>query len=418
MLEYYFKQRPRVQARVKTNVLCKQIRKLICYMHDRGYQPGVIRMYIPKVEHFGMWLKANGIKVSSVNKDTTNSFLDGHLPNCHCDLPRSRKRKDVRAVLNLLLCVLPSHNQKPKKTDITPVEKEIDRFKVYLNDVCGLSNSTIQSYTHHTKGFLLNRFGKQQIRHQDITPRQIMKYVSQKAKQYKPNSRKTLTNSLRCYFRFLQFEGKCSRNLILAVPTIPSWKLATIPKTMTKEQLSRFLASFNRKTPYGQRDYVIALCLLELGMRASEAKDLLLDDIDWKNSTVTIRATKTLNSRILPLPVRLGKALVCYLKNGRPKTDSRNIFIRHIAPKDKPVTVSVVKKAIHRAYKRAGLADQVTGTHVFRHTLATITHQKGATLKEVADILGHKCIDTTTIYTKVNLPMLAKVALPWPEVKL
>ena len=416
MLEYYFK-RPSVQVRVKTNVLCKQIIKLICYLHDCGYQPGTIRLYVLKVEHFGTWLKANGIKVSSVNKDTINSFLDGHLPNCHCDLPCSRSRKDVRAALNLLLRVLPSQNQKPKKTDITPVKKEIDRFKSYLKDVCGLSNSTIHSYMRNTREFLLDRFGKRQIRHQNINPRQIIKYVSQKAKRYKSSSMQVLAASLRCYFRFLQLEGKCSCNLISAVPTIPCWKLATIPKTLTQEQLSRFLASFNRKTPYGQRDYAMALCLLELGIRASEVRDLLLDDIDWKNSTVTIHASKTLKSRILPLPVRLGKTLACYLKNGRPKTDSRNVFIRQRAPYNKPVTAHLVDDAMRRAYKRAGFGDQFIGTHILRHTLATVMHQKGATLKEVADILGHKCIDTTTIYTKVNLPMLAKVALPWPEVQ-
>jgi integrase/recombinase XerD len=416
MLEYYYRQ-PHVQARIKANVLYKQIRKLIYYFRDCGYQTGTIKMYIPKVEHFGIWLEDNGIKVSSVNKDTVSSFLNEHLPNCHCTPPCSRNRKYVRAALNCLLCILGSQNQKSQKTDITPVEKEIDKFKAYLSDVCGLSISTIRFQIRYTKGFLLDIFGKQQIKHRDINPHQIMKYVSQKAKQYKLNSLQNLIYSLRCYFRFLQLEGKCSHNLIDAVPTVPSWKLATIPKTMTKEQLSRFLASFNRKTPSGQRDYAMALCLSELGLRASEVKDLLLDDIDWKNSTVTIRASKTLRSRILPLPVCLGRALACYLKNGRPKTDSRNIFIRHRAPKDKPVTFDIVSGVMCRAYKRASLENQISGTHIFRHTLATVIHQKGATLKEVADILGHKCIDTTTIYTKVNLPMLAKVALPWPEVR-
>jgi len=419
MLEYYFRQRPHVQTRVETNVLCEQIRELISYMHDCGYQPGTIQLYVPKVEHFGIWLKANGIKASSVNKDTINSFLDEHLPNCHCNSPRSRDRAATLTALNCLFRVLPSQNQKSKKTCTTLIEKEIQRFKAYMNDVCGLSSSTIHHRALYVTKFLTDIFGKQhKIRHRDINPRQVMKYVSKKAKQLKPNSMKVLTGSLKCYFRFLKFEGKCSRNLIEAVPTIPNWKLAAIPQTMTKEQLSRFLVSFNRQTPYGQRDYAIALCLLELGIRASEAKDLLLDDIDWKNSTITIRSTKTLNSRILPLPVRLGRALACYLKNGRPKTDSRNVFVRHMAPKDTPVTIHIILHAMQRAHKRAGLVGQVSGTHIFRHTLATVTHQKGATLKEVADILGHKCIDTTTIYTKVNLPMLAKVALPWPEVKL
>lgn len=286
-----------------------------------------------------------------------------------------------------------------------------------MNDVGGLSSSTIHYRVRNTTEFLTDTFGNRQIQYQQITPRRILKYVSKKAKRYKPGSTKVLTCSLRCYFRFLQFEGKCSRNLVGAVPTVPNWKLATLPKTMTKEQLARFLASFNRKTPSGQRDYAIALCFLELGIRASEVKEILLDDIDWKNSTVNIRASKTSQSRILPLPIRLGKALACYLKNGRPKTDSRNAFIRHSVPKGKPITIYTVRGSIYRAHKRAGFLAQFTGTHVFRHTLATTMHQKGATLKEVADILGHKCIDTTTIYTKLNLTMLAKVAMPWPEVR-
>jgi site-specific recombinase XerD len=415
MLEYYFK-RTRIQARIKANVLCKQIRKLICYMHDCGYQPGTIQKYILNAEHFGMWLKANGIKVSSVNKDTIKSFLNEHLPNCRCDLPRSRSRNNVLPALNCLSRALSLQNQKQKPT--TPVEKEIYRFRAHMQDVCGLSDSTTLCRVFYVKGFLTDTFGNHQIKYQNITPDVILKYVSKKAKQFKPNTTKAMTSSLKCYFRFLQFKGKRSGNLIGAVPTIPNWKLATIPKTMTKEQLSMFLASFNLKTACGQRDYAIALCFLELGIRASEVKNLLLDDIDWKNSTITIRASKTLNSRILPLPVRLGKALACYLKNGRPKTDSRNVFVRHKLFKNMPSTINMIHRVVHHAYKRAGLADQCSGTHIFRHTLATVMHQKGATLKEVADILGHKRIGTTTIYTKVNLPMLAKVALPWPEVQL
>jgi integrase/recombinase XerD len=416
MLEYYFK-RTRVQARVKTNVLYKQIKKLIYYLHDCGYQPETIQSYVQKVEHFGIWLKASGIKASCVNKDTIDSFLDGHLPNCRCELLCSRHRKDVRAALNQLLCILPPQNQRPRKIHITPVEKEIQRFKTYMNNVCGLSSSTVHYRLRNTTEFLTDTFGNRQIKYQNITPHRILKYVSKKAKQYKPGSTKVLTCSLRCYFRFLQFEGKCSHNLIGAVPNVPNWKLSTLPKTMSKEQLSKFLASFDRKTPSGQRDYAIALCFLELGIRAFEVKDLLLDEIDWENSTVNIRASKTSQSRILPLPVHLGRALVCYLKNGRPKTDSRNVFIRHSVPKGKPVTIYIVRGAMRRAHERAGFSDQFTGTHVFRHTLATTMHQKGATLKEVADILGHKCIDTTTIYTKLNLTMLAKVAMPWPEVR-
>ncbi len=286
----------------------------------------------------------------------------------------------------------------------------------YLKDVCGHSDSTIHYRVRFVTEFLTAIFKKRLIKHRMITPARIVKYICDKAKQYKPDSTKVLACSLRSYFRFLQFMGKCSCNLIEAVPTIPNWKLSKLPKTMSKEQLSKFMASFNRRTPSSQRDYAIALCFIELGLRASEVTNLSLDDIDWENSTITIRVSKTLRSRVLPIPVRLGKALVCYLRNGRPKTDSRNIFIRHSVPKGKPVTIYIVRNAMRYAHERAGIIDQVAGTHVFRHTLATMMHQKGTTLKEVADVLGHQSIDSTAIYTKLNFTMLVDVALPWPEV--
>ncbi|MGC9332465.1 MAG: site-specific integrase [Bacteroidales bacterium] len=395
----------------------KQIKKLIDYLHDCGYQPETIQQYIQKVEHFGIWLKTNGIKASLVNKDTINSFLNGHLPICRCKFLCSCYPKDVRAALNKLLRVLPLKNQKLKKTCITPVGKEIQRFKAYMSDVCSLSDSTINYRVRNITEFLTDLFGNNQIKYKQIKHHRILRYVSKKAKKYKTGSTKVLTCSLRCYFRFLQFKGKCSRNLMWAVPTVPNWKLANIPQTVTEEQLSKFLASFNLRTPSGQRDYAMALCFIELGLRASEVKDILLDDIDWKNSTIQICVPKTSRSRILPLPNRLGRALARYLKNGRPKTNSRKVFIRYSVPKGKPITIYIVRAAMRSAYKRAGLSEICSGTHVLRHTLATTMYKRGATLKEVADILGHKSIDSTTIYTKLNLTMLAKVAMPWPEVR-
>lgn len=413
MLEYYFK-RTDVQTRIKTNLLCEQIRKLIYYLHDCGYRPETIQSYVQKVEHFGTWLRANSIQLNSINKDTINLFLDEHLLNCHCSLPCSCDRAGIRAALNRLFHVLPPRNKKSKSLLMTPIDKEIHKFRGYMDNVCGFSDSTIRYRVQFVTVFLADQFGNRKIKHQDITPGQIIKYVSEKAKHYKTRSITVLACSLRCYFRFLQFKGTCSHNLIDAVPTVPTWKLATLPKTMTKEQIVKFLGVFNRKAPAGQRDYAIALCFLELGMRASEVTNLLLDDIDWKNSTITIRSSKTSRSRILPLPVRLGRALVCYLKNGRPKTEFRNIFIRYSVPKGKPITVYILRAAMRSAHKKAGNENRFWGTHVFRHTTATMMHQRGATLKEVADILGHKCIDTTTIYTKLNLTTLSKVALPWP----
>ena len=189
MLEYYFK-RPRVQTRIRTNALYKQIRKLIYYLHDCGYRPDTIQSYVQKIEHFGNWLKTNGTPVGSINEDTISLFINKHLPKCHCSVPCPCGRKDVRAALNRLLYVLPSRNHKPKKMNITSVDKEIQRFKIYLSDACGLSNSTIHYLARNIKGFLVEIFGKKQIKYKGISPAQIIRYVSEKAKHYKPGSTK------------------------------------------------------------------------------------------------------------------------------------------------------------------------------------------------------------------------------------
>ena len=111
----------------------------------------------------------------------------------------------------------------------------------------------------------------------------------------------------------------------------------------------------------------------------------------------------------------LATALIDYIKNGRPKTKERFIFVYHKAPVGKSVTTETIRNAIRRAYTRAGFNPELTGTHILRKTFATQLLQSGSTLKDIADILGHRCIDTTMIYTKVDFPHLSKVALPWPR---
>jgi len=160
----------------------------------------------------------------------------------------------------------------------------------------------------------------------------------------------------------------------------------------------------------------MALCMAEMGLRASEVAKLTLADIDWQQGTIEISSSKCLRVRLLPLPSRPGAAIARYLRHGRPLTDCQQLFLRHTVPVGTALSLEMVRGAMRRAYARVGFPATWTGTHLLRHTAATLMHQKGATLKEIADVLGHLCIDTTAIYAKVNLPALRTVVLPWPEV--
>ena len=161
-----------------------------------------------------------------------------------------------------------------------------------------------------------------------------------------------------------------------------------------------------------RRACAIVRCALDLGLRSSEVAHLSLDDIDWHAGTITLRHTKGRRVDILPLPAATGEAIAKYLELERPKTSNRAVFVRNVAPRDEPVGADLVRKTIRQAYARAGLP--YTRSHLLRHTMANRLLAGGSSLKEVADVLRHRSLNTAMIYAKLDSRNLAAVALPWP----
>jgi integrase len=161
----------------------------------------------------------------------------------------------------------------------------------------------------------------------------------------------------------------------------------------------------------------MTLCLAQMGLRAGEVAALSLDDIDWRAGTLQLGRAKERRTSTLPLPACVGRAVVSYLRDGRPRTPRRQVFVRHRAPIGEPITSSAVSAVVRRAFVRARLDVAFRGAHVLRHTAATRMVRAGASLKEVADVLRHRSLDTVMIYTKLDLPALAEVVQPWPEVR-
>jgi site-specific recombinase XerD len=107
---------------------------------------------------------------------------------------------------------------------------------------------------------------------------------------------------------------------------------------------------------------------------------------------------------------------VDYLHKERPKTRERRVFVQHVGHRrGVPISSAVVTEAVRRALQRADVKAPLAGAYVFRHTVASQMVRRGTNLKVVADFLGHRCLDTTTIYAKLNVPALLEVTMPWPE---
>lgn len=149
-----------------------------------------------------------------------------------------------------------------------------------------------------------------------------------------------------------------------------------------------------------------------LHFTAGEVVTIDLDDIDWEAGTLRIAKNKSRRVDVLPLPQTTGQAIATYLRVERPPTTSRRVFVRHVAPVDAPIGPEVLRKIVREAYRRSGLPH--TKVHILRHTLAGRMLASGSTLKEIADVLRHRALDTSMIYTKVDMARLSAVAMPWP----
>ena len=377
------------------------------YLEIRGYPAARIRSYVRVVEHFGRWVGRR-----RVGRSLVQEFLDEGLLACQCS-GVSRYRRRNRAALNHLLEMLGNNDGE----EMFPPGWRGDllrRYREHLINARGLAPATICQHMRYTRA-MLDRLGiRQASQFQRWTPELIEQYVSGVGR-FAASRCRHLGWCVRSFLRFLLQDGLIQRDLSAAVPTVARWRLASLPTTLRNEEIHRLIDAADLQTSLGRRDYAIVLCLSELGLRASDIANLELDGVDLAARVLRIGQRKERQAAVFPLTRRLGSALKVYLEQGRPLGPSAAVFVRHHAPLGKPLTPLGIGGVVSRLACRAGLRQRVHGTHVLRRSFASRLLNAGATLKQIADFLGHTSIDTTSLYAKVDLVTLARVALPWPE---
>jgi integrase len=313
----------------------------------------------------------------------------------------------VRAALDHLKVIIADSGVQFDSQQLDSVGERLEQFDRHLQQMRGLAGSTrrrrlaiVRPLVSMTNGSALPTSG------------QLRQFLHQELSRVSAASAGVTTSAVRSYLRFRAFEGYQVDRLLAIVASPASWRLAPLPQTLTPGELQRLLDAFPPGLPSRLRSYAIVRCLVDLGLRSSEVIALDLDDIDWAASTVRICKAKSRRVDVLPLPQATGAAIAEYIRRERPRVTSRRIFVRHVAPADMPVTAEVVRRAVREAYGRAGLPH--TRVHILRHTLAGRLLNSGGTLKEVADVLRHKHLDTSLIYAKVDFTRLGAVAMPWP----
>jgi site-specific recombinase XerD len=212
--------------------------------------------------------------------------------------------------------------------------------------------------------------------------------------------------------RYLHVCGRVSSHLAEAIPPIAGCRLSHIPRALRPDEMRRLLKSCDRRTGIGRRNFAVMILMTRLGLRRAEVAALRLDDIRWSSGELLVRGKANREDR-LPLPQDVGDAIVAYIKRGRPRTPSRQVFLQHRAPR-KALSPADVTGIVQRAGRRIGLQ---VAPHRLRHTAATQMLRAGASLSEIAHLLRHRNLDTTAIYVKVDDGRLRALARRWPGVQ-
>lgn len=388
------------------------LERFATYLTRRGHAPRTRQMYLEVATHFLRWQAGDGAS-AGITVAIVRCFLDRHLPRCTCAMRGPRDRKTVRAALNQLLALSGEDRQRrPAGPSSAAIDVSVAAFDHYLLAARGLAASTRHARCRIAQAFLWSCCGERSVDVTQITASALVGFVKQQAQHLRPASVCSVTVALHSYLRFLQFCGHATVSLQGAVPHPPHYALAGLPTSLDAVERARFWAALDHATAMGKRDYAMARCLADLGLRCDEVAHLTLESIDWRNAQLRLAQTKMRRAAVLPLPTQTAAAILDYLQYGRPVPASRALFVHHRAPRGQAVRKTTVRAAIRQAFRRAGLP--WSGTHILRRTLATRLLAHGAPLTEIAEVLRHRSIDTTRIYTKVDHTALAKVAQPWP----
>jgi integrase/recombinase XerC len=405
---------PNAKGWLLDSVLAPHLEAFAAYLRRGRYASTTTRNYFADIAHFARWIRQARLHVEQLDEAAIKRFLTQHLPRCDCPAPVMRGRDDLHAACMHLLVVL----REAGAVSIPPaptgsIDKEIAEFDTYMNNARGLSASTRRNHRRNVRRFLVWRFATRPVVISAVRPTEIKKFLAEQLdKCASTGNAVALVGALRAYLRYRSGRGDQVQPLRAAICSPARWSMSTLPRSLTAQEIDRLLAAFPSTLPSRRRGYAMVRCALDLGLRISEIAKLMLSDIDWHNGTLALRRNKSRREDVLPLPATTGRAIADYLRHERPATTNQAVFVRRLAPHDASITVDTVARLIRDAYRRAGLNHG--RTHALRHSLARRMVEHGSSIKEVADVLRHRSLNTTLIYAKIDTPRLAAVALPWP----
>jgi site-specific recombinase XerD len=408
MLDFYYKY-PGVLRRLRDGALGNEMDRIAAHFSDLGYNRVSAKIYIGRLGKFSEFA-ARDAGAARIDQDVVDRFL--------LRLRTESPRIVARTAIGHARKVAPERFSAPcRRAPPDPDGPLLAAYQDHLLRVRGLEPRTCEGLLtsgRRTLVWLRDNLPDQPLA--KMTGEHVFALVQHfLSLTANDSTRSAATSHVRAFLRFLRWSGLNDQDLARFVPRTPCWRLAHLPPRLAWEDIQRAIAAIEVTTPSGMRDRAIMLVLATTGLRNKELRALELQDIRWRTAEVLVRRTKGKRDRVVPLLNEAGAALANYILHARPKVGSPRVFLS-FAPPPRPFKFPAsISRIVRSRLEQAGIELPVAaGAHLLRHSLATQLVRRRRPINEVADLLGHRSIDTTAIYVKVALPQLADVALPFP----
>ena len=414
MLEKYFSA-PKTLARLRVGLSGPHIYRFADALEQDGYSQASAVRYLRAAAHLGQFQQRHHKTLADVDATALDDF-GRHLRRCRCRLSNGGQVNH-----HIVFGVKRFHTYLSEtgvcKRDLTVEVRNMEpaliaSFRDWFGKHRGATEPTLRHYCRDATE-MLNTLGEDLS---EWNARRIRAFLLNRADQCGNATAENLITAMRAFLRYLSFRGLCRVDLDQAVPSLAHWRLATLPPSLTAEEVDRLVAACDGSSVHGLRDRAIILLLVRLGLRAGDVARLRLADIEWESGTLRVSGKSRYEVR-LPLPQDVGYAVLCYLECRPEIGPTDRVFVRNIAPFRPFVSNHCVSGVVKRALRRAGIIVTAKGAHLLRHTAATQMLRQGVPLDQIGLVLRHRGIDTTARYAKVDVRLLKQIAQPWPEVK-
>lgn len=412
MLNQYFI-RPTTVDRIRACWIGDAIERYVVWLAEQNYAARNVSFRVPVLVRFGEFARSAGANILDELPAHIEPFIEDWLnrrKQGHSESQRWIAAREVRNPIRQLLRLVLPHYEGDTEGMPDPFVDVAPGFFDFLRRDRGLRETTLVQYRQYLQRFqdYLRRVNQPLL--PDLPPTVISALITESGKTLDKRSVQGFCSILKVFLRYLYGVGLMTRDLGKAIESPRRYRLANLPRAIAWSQVEQMLEKVDRRNAVGKRDYAVLLLLVTYGLRAREIGMLRLDDIDWKHDRLNIRGRKAGHSSAYPLASIVGEAILDYLKQGRPKTTARALFIGAYAPYP-PLSRVAVSLRAKWYLRKAGINVSRPGSHTLRHTCVQRLVDSGFSLKTIGDFVGHRTPDATQIYAKVNVEALRQVAL-------